>query len=47
VNKAYSGIVFSIKDSIANVLGLSEVTSGEMVKDIYNNIGLVLNLEKS
>ena len=47
MDKSYSGIVFSIKDSIASVLGLSKVTSGEMVVDVYNNIGLVLNLEQS
>ena len=47
MDKSYSGIVFSMKDSIASVLGLSKVTSGEMVRDINNNIGLVLNLEQS
>lgn len=40
------GFVFSVKDSIAQVLGLSEVTSGEMVANSEGNLGLVLNLER-
>ena len=37
--------VFSIKDNIANVIGLNLVTSGEMVSDDSGQLGLVLNLE--
>src|SRR5690349_4532857 len=47
-NKSLSdfGIVLSLKDGIAEVSGLKTVTSGELVKDIYGNYGLVLNLQR-
>lgn len=44
-SKQHSGSVHSIKDTIANVSGLQEVTSGEMVEDAFGTVGLVLNLE--
>ena len=41
----HSGKVFSIKDAIAQVIGLNKVTSGEMVQERGGYMGLVLNLE--
>lgn len=45
MKKNHIGRVFSIKDNIANVIGLDLVTSGEMVSDDFGQLGLVLNLE--
>jgi F0F1-type ATP synthase alpha subunit len=41
------GYVFSIKDSIAQVVGLDSVTSGEIVTVGEGHSGIVLNLEKT
>ena len=41
----HTGQVFSIKDNIANIIGLDLVTSGEMVSGDSGQLGLVLNLE--
>jgi F0F1-type ATP synthase alpha subunit len=46
-NRQSLGTVISVRDTIANVAGLTSVTSGEMVTDIRGNIGLVLNLTKT
>jgi F-type H+-transporting ATPase subunit alpha len=46
INKKDIGIVYSIKDTIASVFGLTSVTSSEMVEDSFGGLGLVLNLEK-
>ena len=40
------GLVISSKDSIAQIFGLTSVTSGEMVTNSKGNLGLVLNLGK-
>lgn len=43
-NFSETGQILSLKDGIAIVSGLKKVTSGEMVYDICNNMGIVLNL---
>ena len=45
LTKKDTGTVYSIKDTIAQVSGLIDVTSGEMVEDSHGGLGLVLNLE--
>lgn len=45
LTKKDTGSVYSIKDTIARVSGLIDVTSGEMVEDSSGRMGLVLNLE--
>lgn len=46
-NKKSTGIIASLKDGIAEIYGLKDVQSGELVLSTSKNYGLVLNLQKS
>jgi len=47
MKKNWKGIVTTLKDNIIQVSGLTTVKSGEIIKDSYNNKGMVLNIERT
>jgi F-type H+-transporting ATPase subunit alpha len=41
------GKVYSLRDGIANIAGLANIKSGELLVDVNNNLGMALNLENT
>lgn len=41
------GKVYSLRDGIANIAGLANIRSGELLVDAHNNLGMALNLENT